>query len=150
MRKWRKYLNQEEARLLSEEYCKSFDIQYCEIYYVDRIQDFSNTPIWKKGKNNTIAAYSGDDPPHILIADGYFNPIGVVMHELTHHLENYKYEEDEDKEAEDIDVNAHGYFYQLAKKRTITWCQKNISDRPNWALPLKSKLDEKEMRSFRL
>lgn len=90
--------------------------------------------------------YSFPAPSNILILDTYKNKnkIGILMHELTHHLESNAYD----------NLNwfdgCHGYYYQLAKKRVITWCKKNISDRPNWNDPLFAKPDEKDMISFKL
>lgn len=150
MKKWYKFIKLHDARRLSEIFCKDFKIQYCDIYYVDRIQDDLNTPVWKRGKGNTIALYSYLDPPHILVVKTVLNPIGLIMHELTHHLEVYGYD-DEKENAEDIHTDGmHGYLYQLAKKRVITWCKKNVSEKANWNLPLKAIHTETEMRKFRV
>lgn len=147
MKKWNKFINLNDARELSKQFCNNFKLQYCEIYYVDRIQDDSDTPIWKKGKDNTTALYSLADPPHILIVETVLNPIGLVIHELTHHLEWYDYENERDKICDD---GPHGYFYQLAKKRVITWCKKNISNKADWNSPLKAIHTETAMKKFRL
>lgn len=150
MKKWYKFIKLDDARRLSEIFCKDFNLQYCEIYYVDRIQDDKDTPIWKRGKGTTTALYSSLDPPHILVVKNVLNPLGITIHELTHHLEVYGYDDDAEN-AEDIKVDGmHGYFYQLAKKRVIRWCKKNISNKPNWNLPLKAIYTETEMRKFRM
>jgi hypothetical protein len=150
VKKWYKFIKLDDARRLSKIFCENFNIQYCEIYYVDKIQDDLDTPKWKKGKGTTLALYSSLDPPHILVVENVLNPIGVIIHELTHHLEVYDYEDD-DENIENIHLDGmHGYFYQLAKKRVITWCKKNISDKANWNKPLMAIHTETEMRKFRV
>jgi hypothetical protein len=127
---WNKYIKIEDARRLSSIFCKSFSIDYCEIYYVDKIKE-----AW--------GLYCREKPSHILMLDNLINPIGILMHELTHHLAEEKYEEYRD-------TYSHGYNYHLAKRRVIKWCNDNISSKPDWRLPLRASIIEKEMRAFRV
>jgi hypothetical protein len=129
MGRWDKFIQQKEARELSKEFCEDFKIIYCEVYYVDRI------------KNDIYAQYMYYNPPHILMLNNLLNPIGVLIQELTHHLECQKY---------GFDNRNHGYNYQLAKKRVIPWCKKNISMKPDWRLTLKAKIKEEEMKEFEI
>lgn len=133
--KWRKHIKLPDARKLSEFFCKEFELDYCEIYYVDILKG--------EGKKSYYGVYSYPAPSNILILDTYKNKnkIGILMHELTHHLECSAYLWDD---------AAHGYYYQLAKKRVIRWCKKNISNIPNWNIPLLAKVDEEDMKAFKL
>lgn len=81
------------------------------------------------------------ETPHILMLNKLLNPIGVLIQELTHHLECQEY---------GFDGKNHGYNYQLAKKRVIKWCEENISSKPDWRLALKAKINEEEMREFEI
>ena len=144
VKEWKKYIKIDDARFLSGFFCKSFKLHYCEVYYVDQIQDECHSPKWERFESNTYGLYSNAEPPHILIIHGLMNPIGVLIHELTHHLECYGYKEREE------DARAHGQNYQLAKRRVKNWCKENISDRPDWNTPLKAIQNEMDMRRFRL
>jgi hypothetical protein len=133
VKKWRKYIKLEDARRLSKIFCDDFNIEYCEIYYVDRISGDS----WGE--------YSILTPPHILIVENVPCTIGILMHELTHHIECSCYD--------GVDIykdNMHGYHYQLAKQRVIRWCKKNISDKSDWRLVLKGIQRPKELKAFRV
>ena len=118
------------ARLLSKKFCKDFDIPNCQIFFVDYLE------------GGHWGEYINLIPCHILIVENHPNRIGVLMHELTHHLENANYDNYEN--------SSHGYSYQLAKGRVVTWCRKNISKKPNWYLPLQGRFDPKEMVKFKL
>ena len=83
------------------------------------------------------------DPPHALILNHVTNKIGIVMHELTHHLEYYDYKDHDNKPF-------HAYEYQLAKQRVFRWCKKNISSKPNWNIPLNAISSRVEMIAFKL
>lgn len=126
---WNKYIKIEDARKLSSIFCKSFSIDYCEIYYVDKIK-------------GAYGIYCRESPQHILMLNNLTNPIGILMHELTHHLAEEQYEE--------YDTYSHGYNYHLSKRRVIKWCNDNISNKPDWRLPLRANIKEKEMRAFRV
>ena len=129
---WNKHINLTDARALSNEFCKDFDIQYCQIYMVDLLL------------NNAYGQYSYLNPPHILILDIYknHNKIGVLMHELTHHVECYQYTFDY--------TSHHGYHYQLAKKKVIRWCEENISIKPDWKKTLSAYIDEAVASAFKI
>jgi len=141
LRRWCKHIKIQDARRLSEKFCKEFGLRFCQIYYVDVLKHED-----KENKKCFYGVYSYPAPSNILILDTYINKnkIGILMHELTHHLECNGYY--------DVDWfnGGHGYYYQLAKKRVITWCKKNISDRPNWNKPLFAKIYEKDMIEFKL
>lgn len=134
MKKWRKWIHLEDARLLSELFCNHFGLPYCEVYYIDRFHD-----------GNTYGQYFSCGP-HILMLHNrlLLNPIGILIHELTHHLEYAGYGNDGSIES------SHGYYYQLAKKRVATWAKKHISSKPNWLEPLKALQTEIAMRKFRV
>ena len=125
-----KHIDLHGARTISKKFCEDFNIIYCEIFYVDTL-----------GENLGVYCYL--NPPHILIEDSKKNvcKIGVLMHELTHHLEGWGYE---------YDIGTHGYYFQLAKQNTVTWCRKNISSKPNWYLALKAVSLTEEMKDFKL
>lgn len=139
--RWCKHIKIQDARRLSEKFCKEFDLSFCQIYYVDVLKHED-----KRNKKCFYGVYSYPAPSNILILDTYRNKnkIGILMHELTHHLECYGYYN------VDWFNGGHGYHYQLAKKRVIRWCKQNISDRPNWNNPLFAITDEKEMIEFKL
>lgn len=128
--KWKKHINIVDARKLSSIFCEDFSLEPCQIYYVDTFHD----------KNDYGLYFS--DPATILLLKKIPNPIGVLMHELTHHLENEIYPIRK--------VTTHGYNYQLAKQRVITWCRNNISSKPDWSIPLKALQYETDMKKFRL
>ena len=126
---WNKHINVEDSRALSLEFCNHFDISYCQIYIVDIVDDVA------------YGQYCYLSPQHILILDKrYINKIGILMHELTHHLEHEIYEVGK----------PHGYSYQLAKKRVIRWCEKNISIKPDWKKPLGAFQNLEDMLAFKL
>ena len=85
------------------------------------------------------------DLPVILILNDItnLNPIGVLIHELTHHLEAYAY----DRKKGDTN---HGYAWRLAKRRVIRWAYENISNKPDWSLPLRVYQTKINMRKFRV
>ncbi len=132
---WKKKINLTDSRALSHEFCESFGLSYCEIYHVDRIE-------------KAYGSYIYLTPPHILILVAPFvtNRIGILMHELTHHLEHQEYSDREGYSQKDM----HGYFYQLAKRRVIKWCELNISNKPDWGIPLKGTQSIQGMAEFRL
>jgi len=125
----KKNINLWEARELSEKFCEDFNIDYCEVYYVDRVKDCVGVYIWL-------------DQPHILIQESYQNKICLVMHELIHHLDSQKYST--------MILNHSTRGYLNAKKRVVTWCKKNISSKPDWNKGLKANHIEKEMKEFQL
>ena len=127
---WKKHLNIVEARKLSTLFCKDFNISPCMIYYVDAFH------------NNKYYGMYFESPPTILMLKRLPNPIGILIHELTHHLEG---------EAYPIRKSStHGRNYQLAKQKVINWCNKKISSNPDWRKPLQAFQDEMEMKNFRL
>lgn len=131
---WRKQISLGGARALSYELCKSFDVDYCEVYYVDRINDYDeDREYW--------GVYVYLSPPHVLIVENVINRIGIVMHELTHHIEHQCYETSNE---------AHGYPYQLAKQRVITWAKANVSATAPWHEPLKGYQIKTEQIAFKL
>jgi hypothetical protein len=136
---WSKHISLKKARELSKNFCNDFNICQCGVYYVDNIFDE------EEYCGNTInGIYCQVYPPHILLAkDKGYNRIGVLLHELTHHLEYQDYCTNENDPP-------HGYKYQLAKERVVTWARKNISEKCNWYLPLKSLLVNWEMKAFQL
>jgi hypothetical protein len=133
--KYKKKIDQKNARRLSKHFCNDFDIQYCDVYYVDRL-------------NDAYGEYIYLNPPHMLILDKpkVINKIGIVIHELTHHLVAQDYI----NEKLESDTSEHGKYYQLAKKRVIRWCKKNISEKPNWKKPLGKYQHTKDMKKFKL
>lgn len=131
---WKKQLNLTEARALSYEFCSDFKLDYCEIYYVDKIGD-------AKGQ------YFYLDPPHILMTCNCLNKIGILMHELTHHLECQFYLKGDCYKSKET---SHGYSYQLSKHKVVSWCRKNISKKPNWYIPLRAGYIKKDMINFKI
>jgi len=132
MKEWKKYLVQSEARELAKIFCKNFKIDNVEIFYVDKLNE------------NTYGEYSWLRPQHILLLDipENPNPIGTLIHELTHHLQFQLYE---------IKGGPyHGYEWKVAKKKVIKWAKNTISDKSNWNIPLKAYFKMIEMRSFRV
>lgn len=125
----KKNINLWEAREISEKFCNDFNIPYCEIYYVDRIIDSVGVYIWL-------------DPPHILMLNNYASKIPLLMHELIHHLDSCLYST--------VILNHSSKGYILAKKRVITWCKKNISNKANWNIGLKARDNKVEMKKFQL
>jgi hypothetical protein len=101
------------------------------VYYVDAFHDEDDYGIYFKTS------------PSIMILEKCPNRIGVLMHELTHHLEYQKYDVKEEQ-------SVHGYTYQLAKDRVERWCNKFISSKPNWAKSLGAYQDLKDMKEFKL
>ena len=92
-----------------------------------------------------MGIYSSQKPAHALIeaSKENSNKIGVVIHELTHHIEYEVY-------GHYFNDPQHGYKYQLAKERMVNWCRRNISKNPNWYLPLKAVTPLEEMKKFKL
>ena len=133
---WNKYITLNEARKLSTQFCKDFKIDKCEIFYIDRLS------------YGTYGEYSWLLPPHILILDTYMNknPIGIVIHELNHHLQHQLYE----LYASDDSYPSHGYEWTVAKRKTIKWCKENISDTAPWEHPLRAYINRREMIMFRI
>lgn len=131
MEKWNKFIKQGDARRLSKIFCEDFEIDYCQVYYVDNLE------------NGAYGEYVWLYRPHILILDKpeNLNPIGVLMHELNHHIQYQLY---------DLSENHHGYEWNLAKRRTINWCERNISKKSDWTLPLKARQDMEKMKTFRI
>lgn len=136
MKVWKKFITENEARKLSKLFCNDFNIEYCDIYYVDMIEG-------KKISKSKIYSYYIVDPPHILQFSNLLNPIGILVHELTHHLEYTCY---------DVwgETAFHGYYWNLAKKRVIRWAKKNISNTANWNLPLAAYQTNIKMNDFKL
>jgi hypothetical protein len=128
---WKKNINIVDARKLTGIFCRHFDLPICNVYYVDTFQDQSDWGVYV------------ENPDSILILEDTINKIGILMHELTHHLE-YKAYELRPKDG------PHGYNYQLAKERVLRWCYKNISTNPDWRIPLKAYTRTDEMVNFRL
>ncbi len=129
---WKKHIGLKKARVLSELFCEDFELDYCEVYYVDIL-------------NEAYGQYIYLQPPHMLVLDKprVINKIGVVMHELVHHLEAQCYTI---KSCESV----HGYSYQLAKKRVIKWCQQNISKKPDWRIPFHARVNTDTMKKFKI
>jgi len=129
--KWKKHINIVDARKLSKLFCNDFKLPYCQIYYVDVLE------------GGSYGIYCEYTPPHILMIDYTMNSIGILIHELNHHLvaRHYAYENE---------FSSHGYPYQLAKIRVIKWCYHNISKKADWSLPLKAYQTEINMRKFRV
>lgn len=118
-----------EARELSKKFCKDFDIEYCEIYYVDHIK-------------GCVGIYNWLDPPHILIIEKNKDKLPLVIHELIHHLDSQKYST--------LTLNHSTQGYLNAKRRVIRWCNKNISSKADWKLGLKAQQCDQEMKQFQL
>lgn len=134
MIKWNKFINLNKARQLSKSFCDDFNLTYCEIYYVDRLG------------YRIYGEYCSLFPHHILILNTKENnnPIGIVIHELIHHLQYQEYLKEGEKYTD------HGYKWSLAKKRVIKWCNENISNRPNWNKHLSAYNSQKDMQEFKL
>jgi len=122
------------VRDISKKFCKDFDIPYCQIYYVDVIEKVA-------GYGDLYGVYIPLAPYHMLVLNET-NHIVIVIHELTHHLEEIYYNNEND--------SFHGYSFQLAKKRVKKWCIKNLSSKADWKIPLSASFTEKEMMNFRL
>jgi hypothetical protein len=128
---WEIKISLKDARKLSKNISKDFNIPYCQIYYVDTL-----------GKWYGI--YHNDTGHiHTLIEESCPCRIGIVIHELTHHLEYEIY-------GNYFNDPPHGYKYQLAKERMVSWCRKNISTNPNWYVALKGFTCPKELKTFKL
>ncbi len=94
-------------------------------------------------EDETFGVYCEYSPPHILILENVISPLGILVHELTHHLVAHYY-------TYEGEFSQHGYPFQLAKPRVIKWCYKNISQKPDWSLPLKAYQTTINMRKFRV
>lgn len=131
---WHKHINLKDARALSIEFCNDFNLMYCQIFMVDILE------------NQGYGQYCYLNPPHILLLDTRRNKnkLGVLMHEMTHHLECHGYTES------NCGFPVHGYYFQLAKLKVIKWCEKNISNRPDWKKPLRAFQKYEDMISFKL
>lgn len=130
-----KFINLDEARNISKEVCDYFKICYCEVYYVDRLEP------------NTYGEYYYLEPQNILLLDDINinkNPIGVLIHELTHHIQFKCYP------MLDSEQSYHGYFYNLARKKIIKYCKKYISKNAEWKTPLKAYQNDQDMEKFKL
>lgn len=125
-----KNIDLREARKLSKNFCKDFELPPCEIYFVDKLKDYWGIYIWLM-------------PNHILVRKKNPCMIGIIMHELTHHLEWHGY-------PIGIADPHHGKYFQLAKRKVINWCIKNISNKPNWKIPLGARPNDEELKKFRL
>lgn len=132
MKKWTKNININDARKLSRKFCKDFNIEYCRVNYVDNLDD-----------PRTFGEYHFDEKRIEIIKNGV-NKIGILMHELTHHIQNLIYTYNSQKDQ------FHGYYYQLAKKRVITWCKKNISNKTDWSIPLSAYINNDKMKKCKL
>lgn len=133
MIKWKKRINLNDSRKLAKKFCNYFDIPLCDIFFVDRFL--------KKEKRGIYFASTPE--PTILIYRPSINRIGILVHELTHHLEFNYYEFNDD-------YNEHGYNYQLAKRRSKKWCEGFISGTADWSKPLSAKQHNKDMEEFEL
>ena len=129
VKRWRKWIQLGDARLLSELFCNHFGLTYCEVYYVDVLGESTYGQYFSQG-------------PHILMLQKLLNPMGILIHELTHHLEYCDYDNEND--------TTHGYAYQKAKHRVVRWAKKHISDKPNWYIPLRATQPDIAMRQFRV
>lgn len=126
----KKHINLKEARNIKNKFCEDFDLEKCEIYFVDIIGD-------KYTYGEYVWYY-----PLILLKERNPCMIGILIHELTHHLEWCKYKDEYQ--------NVHGKNYQSSKKRVITWCKNNINARVDWRIPLKAKVCDEELKNIRL
>lgn len=126
----KKHINLQEARNLSQWFCEDFEIPYCEVYFVDRLTGFWGLYIWL-------------NPNHMLVLKRNPCMIGLVMHELTHHLHHNLY-------TDSILSNPHSGGYQLAKNRVIKWCNKNLSTKPDWKIVLNGKSSDESWIKFQL
>jgi len=118
-----------EARDITKQFSKNFDIPSCPVYFVDYIPD-------------AIGLYVNYDPSHILINEKVNGRIFTLLHELIHHLDWYAYDS--------VILNHSSTGYIKAKKRVITWSKKNISNKINWNIALKARQNDKEMKKLRL
>lgn len=116
-----------ELKKVSRKFCKHFSLPYCDVYYINRISDDAHT-------------YYNIDSMKAAIHRKTGSPIGMLMHELAHHMELNDYPVLED---------GHGYYFQLAIRRTIRWCQKHISAKHDWRIPIGgTPTSNKELRAF--
>ena len=132
--RWSKHLSEKKARKLSKAICDHFDIPYCGIHYVKELDGYDD---------ETSGVYYDNNPPLILVKRNCICQIGIVIHELCHHLEAKLYDSI-------LGDSEHGKNYQKAKEKMVSWCRANISDKCNWYLVLKAKYNNHQMRNFHL
>ena len=123
----------QEARKISEIFCEDMNVPYCEIYYVDRL--------FERGHLGLYIPIS----PHIFILENAENKSTLLLHELIHHLDAYRYT---DWDENNLTHSSKGYI--SAKRYVVIWCKKNISNRINWNKMLKCTLNEEELKNFKL
>lgn len=124
-----------DARQLARKFCKDFKIKKVSVYLVDRLS------------SKIYAIYVGIEPvPHILIEVKAPNRLGILLHELAHHLAQCACK---DEEAWNNSCSHDNRFWQGAKERTITWARNNIAD-INWYPCFKANLIHEEMVDFQL
>jgi len=123
-----------EARGISKKFCNDFDIPYCEIYYVDRLDDMECGEVF--------GVYIPLKPHHMLVLQDV-NHIVIIAHELTHHLQEISYGINEGEYD-------HGYHFQLAKRKAKKWFINNVSSKSDWKLPFSARFTEEDMNKFKI
>lgn len=137
-----KHISLQEARKISEVFCEDMNVTYCGIYYVDRIE-MEHVGQIRHMKN--IGLYVPLDPPHILMIEKSENKLTLLLHELVHHLDAYRFTF---WDINELTHSSKGYI--RAKSCVVTWCKNNISNRVNWNKMLKCILSEEELKNFKL
>lgn len=110
-------ITQSKARTLVKKICKDFDISLCKVWFIN-INDRAVLG-WYSDKRPNFFAY-------IMIEKKWDRRFILLLHELTHHIQQEKYEYDDEIHS------PHGKTFTLAKKRVATWVRKNVSTKFDW------------------
>lgn len=111
-------INLQTARKITEKFINHFELPKCHVYYVNNLLE------------DNRGLYFPFIPAQILISSKYKDRLGTLLHELCHHLVEHGYENED---------SFHGYQFDLARKRCITWAKTNIDPKLPYNLLLRSK-----------
>lgn len=107
-------ISESKARKLIKRICNDLDLSPCNCWFID-IPESNNTLGWYSKSASNMLAY-------MMIEKNWSRRLVLVLHEITHHLQEEGYEYD----------SPHGQSFQLAKRRIATWAKNNISDHFDW------------------
>ena len=117
-------ITQLKARKLVKQICEDLDLETCAVYFNDLTFLGETLGIYEKESEDLYA--------YMLIETRWSRRLVIVLHEVTHHLQNENYHDQ---------GSTHGYGFQLAKGRIATWARDNISDHFDWFSLLTAKTD---------
>jgi hypothetical protein len=120
-------ITQSKARDLADYCCDYFDISPINVFFV-RFMDHPEVEDpkavgWYSSTKSNLPAYT-------MIEKNWSRRLVVLLHELTHHLQEEKYST--------LFDSMHGYSFQLAKRRIARWANKAISKEYHWQFLIQS------------